>query len=148
MKKVILNFSGYETEKTLSSFPPSSGIYCVYRGIETDDKLKIRELLYIGESDNVRSQLTLPERKAKWEHYLQNQEILIYSFALMHFNRCLIQAALVHHHRPPENSEFHQAYPYPDTWVQLNGATRCLHRSFFVKTTEEFHPYFAWRYVY
>lgn len=148
MKKILLNFNGYWTEKTLISFPPSSGIYCVYRGIETNEKLKIRELLYIGESNNVRNQLMLPKRKAKWEQYLQTEEILIFSLADLHSDRSLAQAALIHHHRPPENSEFHHAYPHPDTWVQLRGATRCLDQSFFVKTTGDFHPYFAWRFVY
>lgn len=148
MNKLILHFSGYWTEKNLGSFPPQAGIYCIYRGMQINEKLKTEELLYIGESEHAQNQLMFHERKAKWEHYLQPHEILIYSFALLHFDRKVAQAALVHHHRPPENSEFQQAYPYPDIWVQLRGATRCLDRSFFVKKTEEFHPYFAWRCVY
>ena len=51
MKTIELDFNGYWTGIGKNMLE-SSGIYCVYKGIDKGESVELKELVYIGESKN------------------------------------------------------------------------------------------------
>ena len=56
-------------EVNKNGIPDASGIYCVYACTYNaiTDKVSIRELIYVGESDNIWNRISNHERLADWK---------------------------------------------------------------------------------
>ena len=70
MKTISLIFKGYWLETHKDSVPDASGVYCVYAGTyraETN-QVSLRELVYVGESSDVRDRLANHERLKDWKY--------------------------------------------------------------------------------
>ncbi|MEW6055674.1 MAG: GIY-YIG nuclease family protein [Bdellovibrionota bacterium] len=128
MREIVLEFEGYWTEASESFIPDRSGVYCVYRGKHDllERKVYLRELLYIGESDRVRTRILGHEKRALWKEHLKDDETLCYSFTPVIFDRNRVEAALIHEHKPKENWDFIHEFPFPDTAVFSTGKTALL----------------------
>ena len=96
MKRIELNFRGYWMEVNKNGIPDASGIYCVYACTYNaiTDKVSIRELIYVGESDNIWNRISNHERLADWKKRLRSNETLCYSFAGVGENDAALRAAL------------------------------------------------------
>ncbi|MBQ2113720.1 MAG: hypothetical protein II195_01345 [Selenomonadales bacterium] len=107
MKEMIkVAFDGYWLERYQSEVSEEGGIYCVYacEPMARDRLVVLRELLYIGESDNVKASIAEHEEVKRWKKRLLAGEELCYSFArVAHDVRGHVGAALIAHHRPPCN---------------------------------------------
>lgn len=134
MKEIVLEFDGYWTEEALDFLPNKSGVYCVYRGLHhpLERKVRLRELLYIGESARVRHRIKTHERKKEWLEHLKPGETLCYSFAPILIDRNWAEAALVHQHKPTENWDHVYDFPYPDVALFVMGDSLMLSGSFAV----------------
>jgi hypothetical protein len=137
MKEIVLEFEGYWTEAAEKFIPSQSGIYCVYRAKHDpiNRKVQLKELLYIGESENVRQRINTHEKKPLWKEHLKNGETLCYSFTPILYDRNRAEAALIHQHKPVENWEYTYDFPFQDTVVFLTGKTLCLSTCFAVFET-------------
>ena len=64
-KNYALEFQGYQLESGISDWQMKSAIYCVYAGTydKSTDTFAIRQLLYIGEAENVSSRIGLHQKK-------------------------------------------------------------------------------------
>ena len=126
MKEIVMEFKGYWTEASEEFIPSQSGVYCVYRGryIPEDRRVLLKELIYIGESANVRQRIRTHEGRKSWREHLKDDETLCYSFTPVLYDRNRAEAALIHHHKPPENTDFLYDFPYDDTAVFLTGKTQ------------------------
>lgn len=134
MKRISLIFEGYFTSE--SAVPSRSGIYAVYRGTNnTNNTVTLKELVYVGESSNVRDRLSGHEKKPDWERHLLYGETLIYSFAPIVADREQAEAAIINHHKPKENSEYAHSFPFEDTQMNLSGKHKFLDNSFTVRST-------------
>ena len=103
MKNIRLDFEGYWREIKKNCIPDASGIYCVYACTynENAGTVSIRELIYVGESDNVRNLYVYLLRLADWKKRLRPNETLCYSFAGISENdRVRAEAAVIFHHKP------------------------------------------------
>ena len=83
MKTIVLSFKGYWREVKKSAVPEVSGVYCVYAATyhgETET-VSLRELLYVGESSDVRDRLANHERLKDWKRRLKAGETLCYAVA-------------------------------------------------------------------
>ena len=104
--RIRVEFDGYWLERYQSDIPQGGGIYCVYacEPIARDRIVVLREILYIGESDDVKMSVAMCEEVAAWKAYLKAGEELCYSFARMEGGyRHDALAAMVLHHKPPCN---------------------------------------------
>lgn len=132
MKTIALNFKGYWREVNKEFVPSESGIYTVYAcTYNQQGKVSIRELLYIGESENVCERLQDHERLSDWKWFLRPNETLCYSVAKIGAaDRVRAEAALIHHHKPPCNTEYVHSFPYEHTRIITKGMNALLSSDF------------------
>lgn len=136
-KTYDLNFKGYRREVNWKGLPAISGVYCVYacRYNAKTKKVSIRQLLYIGESRNVRERVPEEPKKRRdvWAKLLREGEELCVSRAKVgSANRVRVEAALINFHKPPCNDEYVDSFPFDETTVTTNGDTAELSREFTV----------------
>ena len=137
MKTISLNFKGYWLETHKPSVPDTSGVYCVYTGTyrtETN-QVSLRELIYVGESSNVRDRLANHERLKDWKRRLRAGEILCYSVATVNtIDRERAEATVIYRHKPPCNMEYINRFPYENTHIETSGRNCFLESAFTVYT--------------
>ncbi len=136
-KSYQLDFDGYWREGSVDGVPDDSGVYCVYACKRTGEgKVFIRLLIWIGESQNVRSRIKAHEKFSDWKTYLEEGEELCFNFAPVNApDRPRVEAALIFQHKPPANEEFKNAFPFDKTNVKIDGEKGKLSSSFSVKRT-------------
>lgn len=138
MKTISLDFQGYWLESDKSDIPAASGIYCVYACIHnrSGDTVSIRELIYVGESHEVRERIDGHERLPDWKKRLHSGETICYSFAgVGSVDRNRAEAAIIYWHKPPCNTEYKNSFPFEDTKITTSGKNVYLDSSFTVYRT-------------
>ncbi len=131
-----ITFDGYWREKNIGRIPAKSGIYCVYSCVfnESEKTVSIKNLIYIGESENVNERIKNHEKFSEWKKYLKAGEVLCFSFGAISSNarnRC--EAAIIFKHKSPVNTEYISAFPFDKTNVKLSGKISKLVASFVVR---------------
>lgn len=133
-KKYALTFRGYWRAPNAGGLPNKSGIYCVYACTynEQEKTVTLRELLYIGESVNIRDRVDGHERWEIWKLELQWNEVLCFNAAVIEprESRLRVEAAMIYEHRPTSNWEFIDSFPYNKTTVITRGRNALLHNRF------------------
>lgn len=132
-KTISLDFEGYWLKK--NSVPTHSGIYCVYacKYNKSEDNITLGELIYIGESENVRTRLGAHEKQKLWEEYLTAGETLCFSTAkVSSSDRVRAESALISYHKPPANIEYAGEFKDNKTTIAVSGAAKHLERNFTV----------------
>ena len=121
-----LQIDGYFKDAVRERFPEEAGIYFVYRG--TLDPVKrwatLKELLYIGETDNMHERHNNHDRRCDFLNQLRPGEILFYTYALTDYTereRKRIEAALIYELLPPLNSQATVTFNYPSTKIEITG---------------------------
>lgn len=135
MKEISLNFKGYRRDEKKDSLEERPGIYCVYRCLpsQNTNSVSLKELLYIGESDNICKRLENHNKYEDWRKHLKRGETLCYSRAFISGDdRLRAEAALIYYHEPPENTEHIDHFGYPDTKIVLSGEIKFLENEFIV----------------
>lgn len=125
--KLELDFHGYYRKSEFLWAKP--GIYCVYRGVynQNNDTVSLRELLYIGQSQNVKERHGNHENINEWRQKLRPGEELQYSMAILSVDaleRC--EAALIYKNKPPCNHTGVESFSYPPTLLEIKGRTAFL----------------------
>lgn len=131
-------FDGYWREENKSGVPAQSGIYCVYTCSHNvqEKVVTIHKLVYIGEADNVNSRILKHEKQKDWESHLRPGQELCYNFgAVSGISRERCEAAMIFKHKPPENTEYVNSFPYDQTTLNLSGKAALLQTSFTVYRT-------------
>lgn len=139
-KTTSIEFDGYWREKNKSGVPPSSGVYCVYTCTYNTEKkeVSLHKLVYIGESGNCKTRIAGHEKHKLWAKHLKSGQVLCYSFGpVPSADRDRSEAALIFKHKPPENTEYINSFPFDDTTISLSGETAKLLKKLTVKRTED-----------
>lgn len=78
-----LNFKGYWLDDAISNIPECSGVYIVYTCVYDGDSrtVKLENLIYIGQAENVRTRLSQHNRKPDFERKCEDGQVLCYSVA-------------------------------------------------------------------
>ena len=126
-KKYELLFHGYYRKPEFLS--PGPGIYCVYRGVynQVKDNVSLKELLYIGQSKDVKERHKNHENLSEWKQKLKSGEELQYTMAplsVSELERC--EAALIYKNRPSCNHSGCESFPYNPTRVDIRGPAAFL----------------------
>ena len=133
-----LDFSGFWNEASWAQLIAESGIYCIYVGTFNVQErgVFLREIVYIGESKNVRDRvLESPQnRRDIWVKQLDSDEELWASCAKIspRHARERTEAAMIFHHQPCCNIEYKKNFPFDRTTVRISGMTNFLSTSFTV----------------
>lgn len=137
-KTFSLNYDGYWLESSKGGVPNGSGVYTVYAATHnaSANTVSIRQILYIGESATVRDRLRNHEKTSAWKQHLRRGEVLCFNYApVAASSRVRVEAALIHHHRPPTNTEYVNTFPFPTTTVSTSGRNEFLRGYFTVQGT-------------
>lgn len=140
VKTINIEFNGYWLDEDKSEVPAKSGIYCVYECKYNKDKntVSLRTLIYIGESDDVNKRIANHEKYNDWLKHVRSGNELCYSFGPVgSTDRERAEAALIFEHKPPENDEYKDSFPFDKTTMSLTGKTDLLNTNFTVERTEE-----------
>jgi hypothetical protein len=129
-KIYYLNFEGYWRENELYSIPKHSGVYCVYAC--THDSLRnlvnLRTLIDIKGAEDIYASVAKPENWPNWRKHLRPGEQLCFSTAAVDppdIQR--VEAGLIFHHKPPQDSEYHDSFPFePTTVINTSGRNHFL----------------------
>jgi len=134
-----LKFDGYWIDVGKAGIPNESGIYCVYECTynKSNDKVTIHRLIYIGEADDVGDRIANHERRIDWDKHVRSGNTLCFSFApFPKTNRDRVEAAMIFYHKPPENKEYKDSFPFDKTTINLDGKIILLKSHFIVLKTK------------
>ena len=133
----VLNFGGYWRVLALTRLPTAAGIYgvyaCTYNALT--DRVSLHRLLYVGEAANVRNRVAGHEQWTVWTSYLLPAEELCFNGAMIApvGARHRAEAAMIHHHKPPCNSEYVNSFPFDATTTFTSGRRDLLTPVFTVR---------------
>lgn len=115
-----------------------SGIYCVFECTSNAQgkTVSLNKLIYIGEAGNVHDRIADHERYDDWKKHVRSGNELCFSFgAVPSTSRERCEAAMVFTHKPPENTEYRDEFPFDKTTMKLSGKITLLTQTFTVYRT-------------
>jgi excinuclease UvrABC nuclease subunit len=133
-----IEFDGYWRDQNKGSVPSKSGVYCVYECTHNKNKktVTLNKLIYIGEAGNVRDRIDGHEKYSDWKKHVRVGKELCFSFGSIgstYRDRC--EAAVIFKHKPPENGEFKNSFPFDKTTMNLSGEIALLTSTFTANRT-------------
>jgi len=137
-KTIDVTFDGYWRDANKGGIPAQSGVYCVYECTynAAANTVDLRTLIYIGEADNVHDRIANHEKYNDWLSHVRAGNELCFSFGGVDAaTRERAEAALIFKHKPPENTEYVDSFPFDKTTMQLTGKTALLVTAFTVYRT-------------
>ena len=133
-----IEFDGYWRDQYKASIPAQSGIYCVYECTHNvaEKTVTIHKLIYIGEADDVRARLANHEKYNLWVKHVRPGNVLCFSFGgIGTMIRARGEAAMIFRHKPPENTEYVDSFPFDRTTIGLSGRIELLIPTFTANRT-------------
>jgi len=134
-EEINLNFKGYRRKVKISTLPEISAIYGVYTC--TYDKkagsVSLKKLIYIGEAQNLRKRIANHEKWEDWESHLNSNEIICFNYAKIDDLRERAEAAMIYRHKPPENTEYADNFPFDKTKITTDGQNALMTKTFTVE---------------
>ena len=140
VKTINIEFNGFWRDKKKSGVPAKSGVYCVYecKYRKTENPVSLLALIYIGESNDVKDRIAGHEKYEDWLKHVGNGNELCYSIGAIGItDRGRAEAAMIFKHKPPENDEYMDSFPFDKTTMSLTGKTALLNTNFTVERTED-----------
>lgn len=133
-----IEFDGYWRDQNKGGVPAKSGIYCVYECTSNAQgkTVSLNKLIYIGEAGNVHDRIADHERYDDWKKHVRSGNELCFSFgAVPSASRERCEAAMVFTHKPPENTEYRDEFPFDKTTMKPSGKITLLTQTFTVYRT-------------
>lgn len=137
-KTISLEFDGYWRDEKSEYIPNDPGIYLVYACTfdQQAGTVSLRELMYIGEAAMARDRIQGHEKRPDWKKRLRSGEQLCFAFApVTNPDRERAEAAVIHYHKPPVNTEYTDSFPFDDTTVKSAGRCRKIATPITVRRT-------------
>jgi len=136
-KTIAVEFDGYWRDENKGGLPAKSGVYCVYECtlnvMEKEKTVNIHKLIYIGEAEDVNSRVANHEKYKDWLKHVRGGHELCFSFGgVGSTDRNRAEAAMIFKHKPPENEEYKNSFPFDKTTMSLSGKTAELTTNFTV----------------
>lgn len=111
MDKYELNFNGYWIDSRISGIPKTSGVYLVYRCTYDNDGVSLKELLYIGQAENLYERISNHDKKDLFKKQCKEGETLCYSVAeVLPNNLDIVENALIFAQKPQLNAEYKDSF--------------------------------------
>ena len=129
IKQYHLNFRGYWREINKGGIPAVSGVYLVYRcNYNTlQDTVRLNEILYIGQSENVHDRIANHEKASQFSSKLQNGEELCYACAeVAKADLNIVENALIFAQKPILNDVLKDTFNFGKVAIKADGRCACL----------------------
>lgn len=137
-KTISIKFDGYWLDRNKGGIPQQSGVYCVYEctfNVQANT-VDIHKLIYVGESDNVNDRIANHEKYDNWLKHVRQGNELCFSFGgIGSTDRDRAEAAIIFKHKPPENDEYTDSFPFDTTTMSLSDKVALLNTYFTVYRT-------------
>lgn len=136
MHTINLDFNGYWRYQNKGGIPNYSGVYLVYRCVynREQETVSLKQLIYIGESENVHDRIQNHNKDTAWKRKLQDGEEICFACANVdNPDRERAEAALIYHTKPVLNDKSTESFDYPATYLVLTGQHRFLDSEIVVK---------------
>lgn len=131
MKIYNLQFDGSWSDELRDQLPEYSGVYLVYRGVREHDRFVCREILYIGQADNIRARHANHEKHNLFLAECRLDEVLFYSCApVAKVDLDRVENALIYEMKPRLNDKMKESFPYETTVVKSDGQCSLLNANF------------------
>lgn len=133
-----IEFDGYWRDQNKGGVPSRSGVYCVYECTYNAQAqtVSLNKLIYIGEADKVCDRIANHEKYSDWKKHVRSGNELCFSFgAVGATSRERCEAAMIFKHKPPENTEYKDSFPFDRTTMNLSGKIALLTATFTVNRT-------------
>lgn len=130
-----IEIDGYWRDKNKAGVPNYSGVYFVYEASynKTNNNVTLHKLIYIGEAKNVRDRIADHEKYLDWlKHVRVGCELCYSSGSVESQYRERVEAAYIFEHKPPENTEYKNYFPFDTTTIKSTGQTALLNTHFTV----------------
>lgn len=138
MKTFNLLFDGSWSDSIRDELPEYSGIYLVYRGNLDRGSFLCREIIYIGQAENIRARHTKHEKRDAFLAELRPSEVLFYSCApVAKTDLDRVENALVFEMHPKLNDKLTESFPYETTKVVSEGQCSLLNKLFTVERKDK-----------
>jgi len=124
-----LVFDGYWREPNKNGIPSKSGIYCVYECTHnvTEQTVTLHQLLYIGQSVDANREVATHKKLEDWKKHVRDGKQLCYSFSpVPSEDLSRIEAALIFKHKPIENTNYKENFPFDRTTIISSGGGAAL----------------------
>jgi len=134
IKQYNVTFKGYRLEKDAAGLPEYSGIYLVYRCVydKNTDRVSLRELIYIGQAENLKKRLNPHSRLDDFKKECQNNESVCYSYASISLGDLdVVENALVFAQQPRLNIDLKNNYNHDAASFVIEGACSLLNNTNF-----------------
>lgn len=130
-----IDINGYLLEANKQSLPKHPGIYFVYEATfeKEKDTVSIQQLIYIGEAKQLHERIINHEKYENWKKHVGEGNTLCYSTGRVpRALRERVKAAYIFKHKPPENDEYVDNFPFDQTTIKSFGNTARLNTDFTV----------------
>jgi len=134
-----VELDGYWREENIGGIPDKSGVYCVYECTHNSEEktVSIHRLIYIGEAGDVRDRIRNHEKWHAWKSHVRSGNELCFSFGFVQSeNRDRVEAAFIFQHKPPENDEYKNEFPFNTTTINTSDKTNLLSTNFTIHRTD------------
>ncbi len=121
-----INIDGYWRDQNKSGIPNHSGVYFVYDASydSNKDTVTLHKIIYIGEAGKVRERIYGHEKFDDWLKHVRSGNELCFSTGYVEATyRERVEAAYIFEHKPPENDEYKDSFPFDTTTVVSSGKT-------------------------
>lgn len=122
-------FKGYWREVNKAGLPTFTGVYAVYRCRydKTTDKVKLIEIIYIGQADDIRKRHANHDKLTSFKSLLQPGEELCYSCAEVDSRSLdMVENALIFAQKPRLNTELVNSYSHNSVHIKVDGCCACM----------------------
>lgn len=137
MKTFNLHFDGSWSDSIREELPEYSGVYLVYRGLLDRGSFLCREIIYIGQAENICARHKKHEKRGQFLAELRPSEVLFYSCApVAKADLDRVENALVYGIHPKLNDKLTETFPYDTTTVVSDGQCSLLSKQFTVERKE------------
>ena len=142
MDVIELDFEGYYRRVNWNKLDDISAVYCIYACTYNNgnDTVSIRELLYIGESEQLKTRVTDPNHQGvrKAQKRLKDGEVLCLSYAKVDGrSRLRIENALIFEHQPICCIDDKDSYTHETVKIKTSGKNKYLSKEFIVEQGSE-----------
>ncbi|MCB9233965.1 MAG: GIY-YIG nuclease family protein [Bacteroidia bacterium] len=117
-----LYFNGLWSEEYFGRLPDFSGIYAIYEGRFINGRVQLSHVLYIGQSENIRSRIAFHEKLSEFRENLRPDWKLYLSAAKVYKERARLrmEAAMIYHFQPIFNVDGSDWFQYGRTHLDIH----------------------------
>ena len=139
MNEYNLLFDEYCWRSKEMTAPEVCGIYCAYSCVKQNGRLLVHDLLYIGQTGNVRRRLIQHTQEGDFDSELTDDTFVFYTWAELDgrsLDAC--EAALIYHYKPRYNDKHKDRFSGHDkTHVSCSGKWAFLVKGEFTQEPTE-----------